>query len=159
MMPDSGSNRSSRAVLPSVVATGTAATFTGIFSAEISSLLDEIAEQQRALGEKKRQVAALTGLRDTMGRLKQNNEAAKLALTHISTMWNDVASKLDDTLTSMKNAVSGDEFKKAAAKLNVAAAQKNWKDTADFARKVQALAAGTSVQPPLQHEKLLAMAR
>ena len=44
-----------------VIGVGTAATFTGIFTAKIGKLLEEIAERQSALEDKKKQVTALEG--------------------------------------------------------------------------------------------------
>ncbi|MEA2488823.1 MAG: hypothetical protein QOH21_615, partial [Acidobacteriota bacterium] len=84
-----------------LIGTGVAATFTGIFTAEISSLISQIAERQTALTNKKRQVTALSGLLDTVTKLKTHNEAAKQALTSVSTMWNTLGLKLDAVLKNL----------------------------------------------------------
>ena len=78
-----------------VIGVRTAATFTGIFTAKIGKLLEEIAERQSALEDKKKQVTALEGgLVNTMTTLKTHNEAAKTALTQVSTMWKTLGEKL-----------------------------------------------------------------
>ena len=128
-----------------VIGVGTAATFTGIFTAQISRLLEEIAEKQRALEDKKKQVTALKGLESTMKSLQTNNEAAKVALTNISTMWTTLNGKLEAVLTDLK-AAQGDAIGVALRRMNLNAARKNWKDTSDWAQKIQDLASGTKVQ-------------
>lgn len=137
-----------------VIGVGTAATFTGIFTAQISRLIEEIAEKQRALEDKKKQVTALKGLESTMKSLQVNNEAAKVALTNISTMWTTLNGKLESVLTDLK-AAQGDAIGVALRRMNLNAARKNWKDTSDWAQKIQDLASGTKVQGVLQHQSLV----
>jgi hypothetical protein len=137
-----------------VVAVGTAATFTGIFSAKINRLLDEIAGEQVKFENKKKQVAALEGLVNTMQSLKKNNEAAKLALTNISTMWKTLNEKLESVIVDLKNA-DGLKVKASIQRMNINGARTSWADTADWAKKIQNLASGTKVQPVLQHQALL----
>ncbi|HYO75365.1 MAG TPA: hypothetical protein VE010_02785, partial [Thermoanaerobaculia bacterium] len=140
-----------------VVGVGTAATFTGIFSAEISRLLEDIDAQQRLLSGKKRQVTALKGLLDTVDKLRGHNEEAKTALTHISTMWNTLDGKLDEVLTTLKNA-EGDKLSNTLRRMNINAARTSWDQTAEWAQKVQDLASGTRLQPVLQHHALRMLA-
>ncbi len=137
-----------------VVGVGTAATFTGIFSAKINSLLDEIVKEQGKLENKKKQITALKGLLTTMESLKSNNEAAKVALTNISTMWHTLNEKLESVITDLKNA-DGEAVKAAVRRMNINAARTSWNDTADWAKKIQNLASGTQVQPVLQHDSLV----
>ena len=137
-----------------VIGVGAAATFTGIFTARIGELLGEIAERQRALEDKKKQVTALKGLLSTMDSLRGHNEAAKVALTNISTMWHTLGGKLEEVLTNLKDA-RGDTISATLLRLNLPAARANWKDTADWAKKIQDLASGTRLQPPLQHRNLV----
>ena len=136
-----------------VIGVGTAATFTGIFTAQISRLIEEIAEKQRALEDKKKQVTALKGLEETMKSLQTNNEAAKVALTNISTMWSTLNGKLESVLTDLK-AAQGDAIGVAIRRMNLNAARRNWTDTADWAQKIQDLASGTKNQGVLQHQSL-----
>jgi len=137
-----------------VIGVGTAATFTGIFTAQISRLIEEIAEKQRALEDKKKQVTALKGLEQTMKTLQANNEDAKVALTNISTMWTTLDGKLGEVLKNLK-AAQGDAIGVAVRRMNLNTARKNWKDTADWAQKIQDLASGTKVQGVLQHKSLV----
>lgn len=137
-----------------VIGVGTAATFTGIFTAQISRLIEEIAEKQRALEDKKKQVTALKGLEETMKSLQVNNEAAKVALTNIATMWSTLNGKLESVLKDLK-AAQGDAIGVAVRRMNLNAARKNWKDTSDWAQKIQDLASGTKVQGVLQHQTLV----
>jgi hypothetical protein len=133
-----------------VVGVGVAATFTGIFTAEISALLQEIQERQSALEAKKRQVTALKGLHDTMQKLKTDNEDAKKALTNVLTMWTTLGDKVDAVLGDLKRAkISPSE---AVQRMKMNAARTAWADTAAWAGKIQALAAGTTVQPVIQHD-------
>jgi DNA repair exonuclease SbcCD ATPase subunit len=137
-----------------VVGVGTAATFTGIFSAKINRLLDEIVQEQGKLENKKKQITALKGLLSTMESLKSNNENAKVALTHISTMWNTLNEKLESVITDLKNA-DGEAVKAAVRRMNINAARTSWNDTADWAKQIQNLASGTKVQPVIQHDTLV----
>lgn len=137
-----------------VIGVGTAATFTGIYTAKIGQLLEEISQQQSALENKKKQVVALKGLLQTMDSLRGHNEAAKVALTSISTMWNTLNGKLESVLTDLK-AAQGDAASAALRRMNLGSARRNWKDTADWAQKIQDLASGTKVQGVLQHESLV----
>lgn len=135
-----------------VIGVGVAATFTGIFTAEISGLVNEIAERQTALSNTKRQVAALSGLVDTVSTLKTKNEDAKRALGNIQTMWQTLADKLDAVIKDLK----GNKVDAAVAiqRMNLGKARTAWSQTAEFAQKVQDLASGTHVQPVLQHSAL-----
>jgi len=137
-----------------VIGVGTAATFTGIFTAKIGSLLNEIAQQQGLLEDKKKQVTALKGLLQTMDSLRVHNEAAKVALTNISTMWNTLEAKFESVLTELKGA-QGEKASAAVQRMNLKTARTNWTDTAAWAQKIQNLASGTQVQPPLQHRSLM----
>jgi hypothetical protein len=137
-----------------VVGVGVAATFTGIYTAEIGQLMAEIAERQAALADKKKQVIALKGLADTMSKLQVHNESAKLALTNVSTMWSTLNGKLESVLTSLKSA-QGEKASAAARRMNIGAATRSWNDTAAWAQKIQDLASGTKVQPVLQHRDLV----
>jgi hemolytic enterotoxin HBL len=137
-----------------VIGVGTAATFTGIFTAKIGRLLEEIAEQQGALENKKKQVTALKGLVQTMDSLRGHNEAAKLALTSISTMWGTLDGKLQSVLTDLK-AAQGADIGPAIRRMNLNSARRNWKDTSDWAQKIQDLASGTKNQGVLQHPTLV----
>lgn len=137
-----------------VIGVGTAATFTGIFTAKIGKLLEEIAQQQGVLEDKKRQVTALKGLLQTMDSLRVNNEAAKVALTNISTMWNTLGAKLESVLSELKEA-QGDKATAALQRMNLRTAQTNWTATAAWAQKIQDLASGTQLQPLLQHRSLM----
>jgi uncharacterized protein YhaN len=137
-----------------VIGVGTAATFTGIYTAKIGKLLEEIGEQQAALENKKKQVAALKGLLQTMDSLRGHNEAAKVALTSISTMWSTLNGKLESVLTDLK-AAQGDAIGASLRRANLNSARRNWKDTADWAQKIQDLASGTKVQGVLQHASLV----
>ena len=82
------------------------------------------------------------------------NEDAKTALTGIATMWETLAVKLEAVMTTLKSEKV--DAKIAVQKMNINAARTSWKQTADWAEKIQNLAAGTVVQPPLQHASLLA---
>jgi hypothetical protein len=137
-----------------VVGVGVAATFTGIYTAKIGKLMEEIAERQAALADKKKQVTALKGLVDTMSKLQGHNESAKLALTNVSTMWNTLNGKLEAVLTNLKNA-QGESAGAAARRMNIKAARTSWNETAAWAQKIQDLASGTRVQPVLQHRDLV----
>jgi hypothetical protein len=136
-----------------VVGVGVAATFTGIYTAKISRLIEEISQQQSALVDKKKQVVALKGLLDTMDKLRGHNEAAKVALTNISTMWSTLNGKLEAVLTDLKGA-KGD-VGTTVRRMNINAARRAWTDTAAWAQKIQDLASGTKVQPVLQHQALV----
>jgi hypothetical protein len=138
-----------------VIGVGTAATFTGIFTAKIGKLLEEIAERQRALEDKKKQVTALEGLVNTMTTLSTHNEAAKTALTQVSTMWKTLGEKLESVRAELDDA-RGADIGAAVRRMNINTARTNWKDTADWARKIQNLASGTKVQPVIQHRSLFA---
>lgn len=133
-----------------VVGVGVAATFTGIFTAEISDLINQIQAEQNALEAKKRQVAALEGLQNTMGSLKTSNENAKKALMSVQTMWTTLGDKISAVLSDLKAAKTSP--REATQRMKMNAAQGAWTDTADWAKKIQALAAGTTVQPVLQHQ-------
>jgi hypothetical protein len=93
-------------------------------------------------------------LLSTMESLKSNNEAAKVALTNISTMWSTLNEKLESVITDLKNA-DGEAVKAAVRRMNINAARTSWDDTADWAKKIQNLASGTKVQPVLQHASLV----
>jgi hypothetical protein len=136
-----------------VVGVGVAATFTGIFTAKIGRLIEEIAGQQAALKDKQKQVVALKGLVDTMDKLKGHNEAAKMALTNISTMWGTLNGKLEAVLKDLKGATG--DASTTIQRMNIKAARKSWTDTAAYAQQVQDLASGTKVQPILQHAALV----
>ena len=138
-----------------VIGVGTAATFTGIFTAKIGRLIEEIAQRQSALEDKKKQVTALEGLVNTMNTLRGHNESAKLALSQISTMWGTLNEKLESVRTELDEA-QGDDVGAAVRRMNINTARTNWKDTADWAKKIQNLASGTRVQPVLQHRGLVA---
>jgi hypothetical protein len=137
-----------------VVGTGVAATFTGIYTAKISRLLEEIAGQQAALADKQKQVTALKGLVDTMDKLRGHNESAKMALTNISTMWNTLGGKLEAVLSDLKTA-QGEKASATIRRLNINTARTSWTQTAEWAQKIQDLASGTKVQPVLQHQALV----
>lgn len=137
-----------------VVGVGVAATYTGIYTAKIGRLMEEIAQRQAALEDKKKQITALKGLLQTMDSLRVHNEAAKVALTNVSTMWNTLGGKLESVLRDLK-AAQGDTIGTAVRRMNLNSARKNWKDTAEWAQKIQDLASGTKVQPPLQHRALV----
>lgn len=137
-----------------VVGVGVAATYTGIYTAKIGRLMEEIAERQAALEDKKKQITALKGLLQTMDSLRGHNEAAKLVLTNISTMWKTLGGKLESVLRDLK-AAQGDNIGVAVRRMNIKSARTSWKDTADWAQKIQDLASGTKVQPPLQHQTLV----
>lgn len=136
-----------------VLGVGTAATFTGIFTREISDLLSEIHDEQTRLENKKRQVAALGGIRDTVKSLKDKNEAAKSSLTQIQTMWETLAAKLDAAQKSLKK--SQTDTMVTLQRMHIGEALKSWNDTAEWAKKIQDLASGTTVQPVLQHDSLV----
>jgi len=138
-----------------VIGVGTAATFTGIFTAKIGRLLEEIAERQSALEDKKKQVTAIEGLVNTMNTLSTHNEAAKTALVQISTMWKTLGEKLESVRDELDEA-RGDSIGAAVRRMNINTARTNWKDTADWAKKIQNLASGTKVQPVIQHRGLFA---
>ncbi|HVG23853.1 MAG TPA: HBL/NHE enterotoxin family protein [Thermoanaerobaculia bacterium] len=135
-----------------VVGVGVAATFTGIFSAEITQLLREISEQQSALDAKKRQVTALQGIVDTVTSLKSQNERAKTALSSVQTMWNSLYDKIDAVYNDLKRGKT--TTSDAVRRMKMGAAVTGWQDTADWAKRIQALAAGTSVQPVIQHDTI-----
>ena len=138
-----------------VIGVGTAATFTGIFTAKIGRLLEEIAERQSALEDKKKQVTALEGLVNTMTTLKTHNEAAKTALTQVSTMWKTLGEKLESVRAELDEA-TGADIGASVRRMNINTARTNWADTADWAKKIQNLASGTKVQPVIQHRSLFA---
>jgi hypothetical protein len=138
-----------------LIGTGVAATFTGIFTSEISALISEIGQRQQALDNKKRQVTALEGLHDTISKLENHNKAAKQALTNVSIMWQSLGDKLDAVLKNLKKAGAAE----AAATIRaskMATAQTSWQQTAKFAQEIQDLASGTHVQAPLLHRSLYA---
>lgn len=137
-----------------VVGVGVAATFTGVYTAKIGKLMEEIAERQAALADKKKQVTALKGLVDTMSKLQGHNESAKLALTNVSTMWNTLNGKLEAVLANLKHA-QGEKASAAVRRMNIGAARTSWNETAAWAQKIQDLASGTKVQPVLQHRTLV----
>ena len=137
-----------------VVGVGVAATFTGVYTAKIGKLMEEIAERQAALADKKKQVTALKGLVDTMSKLQGHNESAKLALTNVSTMWNTLNGKLEAVLANLKHA-QGEKASVAVRRMNIGAARTSWNETAAWAQKIQDLASGTKVQPVLQHRTLV----
>jgi hypothetical protein len=126
------------------------ATTLGIFSAETSALSAELYEQQRLLSDKKKQVAALSGLHDTVNRLKAHNEEAKTALTNIQTMWNTLGLKLKAVSDNLKK---GKDFG-ALQRSKIVAARTSWDQASDWAQKIQDSASGTQVLPP-QHDKRL----
>ena len=126
-----------------VIGIGTAATFTGIFTHEISELISEIHDEQVRLENKKRQVAALRGITTTVNSLKEKNEAARTSLTNIQTMWESLAAKLEAVSKNLKK--GGEAAELAVKRMNIGAAVNSWNDTAEWARKIQDLASGTSV--------------
>jgi peptidoglycan hydrolase CwlO-like protein len=136
-----------------VIGIGTAATFTGIFTHEISELISEIHDEQVRLENKKRQVAALRGITTTVNSLKEKNEAARTSLTNIQTMWESLAAKLEAVSKNLKK--GGEAAELAVKRMNIGAAVNSWNDTAEWAKKIQDLASGTSVQPVLQHDSLV----
>ena len=138
-----------------VIGVGTAATFTGIFTAKIGKLLEEIAERQSALEDKKKQVTALEGLVNTMTTLKTHNEAAKTALTQVSTMWKTLGEKLESVRAELDEA-TGADIGASVRRMNINTARTNWAQTADWAKQIQNLASGTKVQPVIQHRSLFA---
>ena len=135
-----------------VIGVGTAATFTGIYTAEINSLIDEINQQQNALSEKKRQITALTGLVGTMNSLREKNEGAKRALTSIQTMWDTMAGKMESVLAALKK--ESVDAGIVAQRMNINDARKAWTQAREFAESIQKVTAGTSVQPVFQHDTL-----
>ena len=138
-----------------VIGVGTAATFTGIFTARIGKLIEEIAERQSALEDKKKQVTALEGLVNTMNTLRGHNEAAKTAMTQISTMWKNLGEKLESVRAELDEA-QGADITGTLARMNINTARTNWSDTSEWAKKIQNLASGTKTQPVLQHRGLFA---
>ena len=138
-----------------VIGVGTAATFTGIFTAKIGKLIEEIAERQSALEDKKKQVTALEGLVKTMDTLRGHNEAAKTALTQISTMWKNLGEKLESVRAELDEA-QGADITGTLARMNINTARTNWSDTSEWAKKIQNLASGTKTQPVLHHRGLFA---
>ena len=138
-----------------VIGVGTAATFTGIFTTKIGKLIEEIAERQSALEDKKKQVTALEGLVNTMNTLRGHNEAAKTAMTQISTMWKNLGEKLESVRAELDEA-QGADITGTLARMNINTARTNWSDTSEWAKKIQNLASGTKVQPVLQHRGLFA---
>lgn len=135
-----------------VIGVGVAATYTGIFTAEISSLIEQIAAEQRRFDDKKKQVAALSGLVGTVTSLRSKNEDAKLALTQVQTMWSTLAGKLDAVLKELKAGQVATSV--VLQRASIGSAQRSWSQLADYAEKVQGLASGTQNQGVLQHEKL-----
>ena len=123
----------------------------GIFSAETSALSQEIAEQQRALNDKKKQVAALSGLNDTVSRLVTHNESAKSALTNVQTMWNTLGQKLKAVTDNLKKGKSAQEELRRS---KIVTARTSWDQARDWAQKIQDTASGTQVLPPQQDRKL-----
>ena len=132
-----------------VIGVGVAATYTGIFTAEISSLLEEIHAEQQRFEDKKKQVAALSSLSQTVSSLRNQNESAKTALTHVQTMWETLAGKLDAVLKGLK-----DGKLKPESLIKIKTAKRSWNDLSDFAQKIQDLSSGTQVQPTIQHDKV-----
>ena len=135
-----------------VVGVGVSATFTGIFSAEINSLINEIAQQQALLTDQKRQVTALKGLVNTVDGLKTQNEAAKAALTPIQTMWDTLGDKLDGVLTDLR--AERVDAKLAVQRMQINTARDKWADAAKWAESIQHMASGTQVVPVMQHRSL-----
>lgn len=132
-----------------VVGVGVAATYTGIFTSEISDLLAQIAEEQRRFEDKKKQVAALSGLSETVKSLKGRNEAAKVALGQVQTMWETLGGKLEAVLKGLKEGKL-----KPESLTKIKKAQLSWADLSQFAQKVQDTASGTQVQPTIQHDQV-----
>jgi len=90
-----------------------------------------------------------------MNTLSTHNEAAKTALVQISTMWKTLGEKLESVRDELDEA-RGDSIGAAVRRMNINTARTNWKDTADWAKKIQNLASGTKVQPVIQHRGLFA---
>lgn len=135
-----------------VIGVGVAATYTGIFTAEISSLIEEIAAEQTRFDNKKKQVAALNGLVGTVTSLRNKNEDAKIALTQVQTMWSNLAGKLDAVLKELKAGKVATSV--VLQRASIGTAQRSWSQLADYAEKVQDLSAGTHNQGVIQHEKV-----
>ncbi len=127
------------------------ATTLGIFSAETSALSAQIYEQQRQLNDKKKQVAALSGLNDTVSRLVSHNEAAKTALTNVETMWSTLAGKLKAVTDNLKK---GRDAQETLRRSKIVAARASWDQARDYAQKIQDLASGTTLLPPQQDKRL-----
>lgn len=138
-----------------VVGVGVAATFTGIFSAEITQLEREIYEKQRALDDKKKQVTALSGLSNTVQKLVTDNEAAKTALTNVQTMWNNMYGKLESVVKDLKAGKTASE--EIVRRMKINSARKAWGQAADWAEKIQNTASGTQFQGVIQDKRLRAM--
>lgn len=136
-----------------IIGVGTAATFTGIYTAEINSLISEIYQQQNMLEEKKRQVTALSGLVSTMNSLKEKNEGAKRALTNVQTMWDTMAGKMESVLTLLKK--ESVDASLVMQRMNINDARKAWAQARKFAEDIQKVTSGTRVQPVFQHDAIL----
>ena len=90
-----------------------------------------------------------------MTTLKTHNEAAKTALTQVSTMWKTLGEKLESVRAELDEA-TGADIGASVRRMNINTARTNWADTADWAKKIQNLASGTKVQPVIQHRSLFA---
>lgn len=134
-----------------LVGVGVSATFTGIFTAEISSLIEEISEKQTMLADKQKQVSALSGLTDTVNKLIGHNEEAKTAMTNVQTMWSTLYVKMDAVVKNLK---AGKDVAETLKLSKIGAAQRSWNDAAAFAQKIQDTASGTQVLPNVQHRTL-----
>src|ERR1700728_718154 len=64
-----------------------------------------------------------------------------------------LAAKLDAVSKNLKK--GGEAAELAVKRMNIGAAVNSWNDTAEWAKKIQDLASGTSVQPVLQHDSLV----
>jgi hypothetical protein len=123
----------------------------GIFSAETSALSAELFGQQQLLSDKKKQVAALSGLSDTVRRLKTHNEAAKQALTNVQTMWSTLGLKLKAVTDNLKK---GRDAREELRRSKILTARASWDDARNWAQKIQDLASGTTLLPTQQDKKL-----
>jgi archaellum component FlaC len=124
-----------------------------VFTSEVDALAAQVAEKQKALDDKKKQVTALTGIINTVGKLKTDNETARKALTDIQSMWSTLDGKLQEVMTKIKSTSSATE---TLMSLRLSEAEAAWKDVAEFAQNIQNAASGTRVDPPLLHKSLRA---
>ena len=134
-----------------VVGMAASATTLGIFSAETSALSAELYQQQQLLIDKKRQVAALSGLNDTVARLVTHNESAKMALTNVQTMWTSLGQKITAVTDVLKK---GRDAREELRRAKIVRARDSWNQARDYAQKVQDLASGTTLLPAQQDKAL-----
>ena len=123
---------------------------TVIYTKEVGDDMRKIREAQEKLNDTQNQAVALHAITDSTQGLVDANEAAKSALTHIITWWDDLKAKTESVQTDLKHAhdaADGRAFAAHAVKIWTKDAQKAWNQLIAFATNAQTALVTTTVTP------------